>query len=70
MKLHLKGKLEDKIQEFLDENADDIGACCGIWQDTAVTQRNAALMAEAASLIVDAQELQSDLEAELNPGNQ
>ncbi len=67
MKHHLMGKLEAKIQEFLDENADNIGESHGIWQDASIAQRNAALMAQSASLVVDAQELQSDLESELNP---
>lgn len=67
MTIELKVKLKAKMQEFLDENCDDIGSNHNIYQDETTLGRDAALMANAAEVVIDAMELQRDIEAELNP---
>ena len=62
MDLSLKAALKSKMQEFMDEYADDIGSTHGIWQDDTGTGANAGLMANAAEVVIDAMELQNDLE--------
>lgn len=69
MNTNLLAKLEIKMQEFLEENADAIGSCHGIWVvDYGGTEsgRNAALMAKSASIVIDAQELHLDLTNEMS----
>jgi len=66
MDIALKAALKEKMQEFLDDYADNIGSIHGIWQDTTSTGRNAALMANAAEVVIDAMELQNELEREQN----
>ena len=66
MDINLKAALKTKMQEFLDDNADDIGSMHGIWQDNTEIGRNALLMTNAAEVVIDSMELQSTLETELN----
>jgi len=66
MDIYLKAKLKQKMQEFLDENADDIGSIHVIWQDDTEKGRNAALMASGAELVIDAMELEDTLGEELS----
>lgn len=62
MKTQLLASLEDVIQGWLEANADDIGTAFGIWQDNTAGCRNAVLMSKMAMGVIEAQELQSDLE--------
>ena len=66
MNIKLKSLLLEKIQQFLDENEDDIGDLEGIWQDNTTANRNAALMTNAAEVVIDSMRLQSELDRELN----
>lgn len=62
MDIALKAELKERMQQFLDDNADDIGSLHGIWQDNSQTGANAQLMANAAEIVIDSMQLQNELE--------
>ena len=66
MNIELKASLQNHIQKWLDKNAVRLGENEGIWQDDSCYNRNAALMANACEIVVDAMRLQSELGERFN----
>lgn len=61
MDIKLKADLKDKLQKWLDKNADDLGSTSGIYQDDSANCANAELMANACEVVIDSMTLQQEL---------
>jgi hypothetical protein len=61
MHVKLKARLQNKISDWLDENADDIGDIHGVYQDDTTFDGTALLLASAVEVAFDAMVHQSEL---------
>jgi hypothetical protein len=61
MHVQLKAKLQIKMAEWLDENADDIGSIHGIYQDDTNNDETALMLARGAESVFNGMVHQKDL---------
>ena len=68
MRAYLMAALEAKIQQWLDENADELGGTYGTWQDNTTKQSTAAVIAAGAAAVYMGMAHQSELEDKAHLG--
>lgn len=62
MDLNLKASLNNVLQDWLDENADNIGDKCGIYQDDSAEEKTAMMLTNACEVVIDSMGHQVELQ--------